>query len=56
MEEMTTEEFNLLNDFITEKCGICYKEKQKYIFQQKLFKRLEINSLNNFTDYYDFLT
>lgn len=52
---MTTEEFNLLNDFITERCGICYKEKQKYIFQQKIFKRLEINNLTNFTQYYDLI-
>lgn len=52
MEVMTSEEFKLINDYITEKCGICYNERQKYIFQQKIVKRLEKNSLNSFKEYY----
>lgn len=52
MELMSSEEFKLLNDFITEKCGISYNEKQKYIFQQKIIKRLEKNGLNTFKEYY----
>jgi chemotaxis protein methyltransferase CheR len=52
MELMTDEEFRLLRDFITQKCGISYNEKQKYIFQQKILKRLEKNGLNNFKEYY----
>ncbi len=52
MELMTDEEFRLLRDFITQKCGIFYNEKQKYIFQQKLLKRLEKNALKNFKEYY----
>ncbi|MBC7474074.1 MAG: protein-glutamate O-methyltransferase CheR [Candidatus Sericytochromatia bacterium] len=49
---ITDEEFKLLNDFIAQKCGIYYHEKQKYIFQQKLVKRLEKNCLKDFKEYY----
>ena len=49
---MTSEDFKLLNDFIVEKCGISYNEKQKYIFSQKLNKRVEKNGLSSFKEYY----
>lgn len=52
MEIMNDEEFRLLRDFINQKSGIFYNEKQKYIFQQKLLKRLESNALKNFKEYY----
>lgn len=52
MDLMTSEEFKLINDYITEKCGISYNERQKYIFQQKIVKRLEKNSLDSFKEYY----
>lgn len=49
---MTNEEFKLLNDFIVQKCGIYYHEKQKYLFQQKILKRVEKNALKDFKEYY----
>jgi chemotaxis protein methyltransferase CheR len=52
MEKISDEEFKLLRDLITRKCGIYYNEKQKYIFQQKLLKRLEKNNLKTFKEYY----
>ncbi|MEK7432148.1 MAG: protein-glutamate O-methyltransferase CheR [Cyanobacteriota bacterium] len=52
MINMTDEEFRLLVDYTTQKCGITYNERQKYIFQQKMIKRLEYNGLNTFKDYY----
>lgn len=52
IELMTDEEFRLLRDFVSQQCGIFYNEKQKYIFQQKLLKRLEKNALKNFKEYY----
>lgn len=52
MELINDEDFRLLRDFITEKCGITYNEKQKYLFQQKILKRLEKNGLKTFKEYY----
>lgn len=52
MQTMTDEEFKLLTDFTTQQCGITYAERQKYLFQQKLLKRLEANGLKNYKDYY----
>lgn len=49
---MTEEDFKLLRDFITEKCGITYNEKQKYLFQQKISKRLDKNGIKDFKEYY----
>lgn len=49
---MTDEEFKLLTDFTTQQCGITYSERQKYLFQQKLLKRLEANGLKSYKDYY----
>ncbi|MFN8670565.1 MAG: protein-glutamate O-methyltransferase CheR [Candidatus Sericytochromatia bacterium] len=49
---MTDEEFKLLIDFTTQKCGITYNERQKYIFQQKLSKRLDFHGFKAFKDYY----
>lgn len=49
---MSSEDFKLLNDFIVEKCGISYNEKQKYIFQQKIVKRVEKLGLSTFQEYY----
>lgn len=52
MELINDEDFRLLRDFITERCGITYNEKQKYLFQQKILKRLEKNGLKTFKEYY----
>lgn len=52
MQTMTDEEFKLLTDFTTQQCGITYAERQKYLFKQKLLKRLEANGLKTYKDYY----
>ena len=55
MEVMTDEEFQLLRDFINQKCGISYGKGQKFILQQKLYRLLEKTSFKNFKEYYYYL-
>ncbi len=47
--------FRLLRDLISDYCGIFFDDDSKYILERRLNRRLGINGLDNFRDYYRFL-
>lgn len=47
--------FRLLRDVIKDYCGIYFDESSKYLFEKRLSKRVIINHLNDFREYYRLL-
>jgi chemotaxis protein methyltransferase CheR len=47
--------FRLLRDLISEYCGIYFDDASQFILERRLNRRLKINGLDNFRDYYRFL-
>jgi chemotaxis protein methyltransferase CheR len=46
------EEFRLLREVIEEHCGICLREDLAYLVERRLWPRLEVLGLRDFTAYY----
>ncbi len=53
--ELKVEEFIKLRNFIYDKAGIFYETKKIYFVKKRLAKRMELNRLNLFEDYFSFL-
>jgi len=49
---MSSEEFQLLRDFVYQHCGLHFTEDSKYLLEKRLAKRLQHHRLGNFKDYY----
>lgn len=47
--------FRLLRDVIKDYCGIYFDESSKYLFEKRLSKRVTVNHLHDFRDYYRLL-
>jgi chemotaxis protein methyltransferase CheR len=53
--EMTQEEFQLLNEFLSEHFGLYFPETKKGILESRLTRRIYTLNLRNYMDYYYFL-
>lgn len=49
---MSSDEFQLLRDFVYQHCGLHFTEDSKYLLEKRLAKRLQHHRLSNFKDYY----
>ena len=49
---MTQEEFQLFNDLLVERFGLCFAASKKEILESRLKPRLEALNLRHFMDYY----
>ncbi len=47
--------FRLLRDYLSDYCGIYFDEKSKPIFERRLNRRLKLNHLKDFREYYRLL-
>jgi chemotaxis protein methyltransferase CheR len=47
--------FRLLRDLVSEFCGIYFDDTSQFILERRLNRRLKINGLDNFRDYYRLL-
>jgi chemotaxis protein methyltransferase CheR len=47
--------FRLLRDLIAEYCGIFFEDDSRYLLERKLNRRVKVNGLDNFRDYFRFL-
>lgn len=47
--------FRLLRDLISDYCGIYFDDTAQFILERRLNRRLRLNGLDNFRDYYRFL-
>jgi chemotaxis protein methyltransferase CheR len=47
--------FRLLRDLISEYCGIYFDDGSQFILERRLNRRLKLNGLDNFRDYFRFL-
>ena len=52
---MTEEEFRLIRDIIYSHCGLFFDSDTKYLLEKRLAKRLPLNQLKDFKEYYHFL-
>lgn len=52
---LSTEEFRLIRDIISDYCGMYFDDKLKFIVQARLNNRLKIHRLKDFREYYRFL-
>ncbi len=52
---LPTDIFRLIRDFIRNYCGIYFDDKSKYILERRLNRRLKINHLKDFREYYRLL-
>jgi chemotaxis protein methyltransferase CheR len=53
--ELTDATFNELRTVIYNLCGIYYTDSKKYLLESRIAKRLEINKLESFEQYIDFI-
>jgi chemotaxis protein methyltransferase CheR len=53
--QMPIDVFRLLRDFLNEYCGLYFDDNAKYKLEQRLRRRLKVNLLKNFREYYRFL-
>ncbi len=54
--QLSDEDYKLFRDLIYKKSGIFFPESKKLALGHKLYKRLKALGLNNFREYYDFLS
>lgn len=47
--------FRLLRDLISDYCGIYFDDSSRFILERRLNRRLVVNNIDNFRDYYRFL-
>lgn len=52
---LPTDIFRLIRDFIRNYCGIYFDDKSKYILERRLNRRLKVNHLKDFREYYRLL-
>jgi len=52
---LSTEEFRLIRDLISEYCGIYFDDRLRFIVQLRLSHRLNIHRMHDFREYYRFL-
>lgn len=52
---MSDDVFRLVRDAIREYCGIYFDESSKYLFEKRLSKRVTVNHLHDFREYYRLL-
>ena len=50
--EMTAEEFRLLRDLVYERCGISIRDDLKFVMERRLWPRLEVLGLPDFSAYH----
>lgn len=52
---LSDELFDDMRNLIYDKCGIYYTDSKKYLLESRLSKRLAVNKMDNFEDYYKLL-
>lgn len=52
---LSEDEFRLLREVISEHCGIWFREDLAYLMERRLWPRLEVLGLGDFSDYYRYL-
>ena len=52
---LPTDVFRLIRDYIHEYCGIFFDERSKYLLERRLNRRLVVNHLKDFREYYRLL-
>ncbi len=50
--DMTKEEFEMIRDFIHDKCGIYFAENKMYLVKNRLSKRMKDLGINCYRDYF----
>jgi len=52
---MSEEEFRLLRDLVYSHCGLWFDDQNAYLLEKRLIRRLIVNQLKTFREYYQFL-
>ena len=52
---MTTEEFRLLRELIQDHCGLWFRDESAYLLERRLWPRLQVHGLAEFTAYHRLL-
>jgi chemotaxis protein methyltransferase CheR len=52
---LPTDVFRLIRDFINDYCGIYFDDKSKYLVERRLNRRLRVNQMRDFREYYRLL-
>lgn len=55
MEQINDTDFELLKEYLIEKCGITISENKRYLFKTRLMPRIKEIGLNNYREFYDLL-